>query len=318
MSVAAAGLYLSGVCAASGQTSSGSYSPAFLETGGGAEGPVWLTVFAPGSEAVAVPLPFPMRSHLYSTMGTSLYAQPMPLGACLYKIEFNPMRTTSVACPPALQFQSLAVSKAEDRMLFSGRYGDTGNPSCGVFEMSLPSGSIRQVFKDYCGVHMPWQSLSYSPDGKQAVAIFTNSLGVNPPFSPFSIVVITLDSGKGVSLGAKFDKVSWSPDGRWIAALERRERARTILFDAKTFRRARALPDSWVEWSPDSRYLLRVNECRGEEGTVEALDINKGSRMPIKSSRCKVYNISTGWVDNSVLPPRVEGRAATGIPLSEH
>jgi hypothetical protein len=50
-------------------------------------------------------------------------------------------------------------------------------------------------------------------------------------------------------------KAEWSPDGRWIAALEHNDTERTLLFGAQTLREERALPTSDLHWSPDSRYL---------------------------------------------------------------
>jgi hypothetical protein len=223
---------------------------------------------------------------------------------CLYKIQFSPMRTTAVSCLAGLDFQSATVSAAEDKLVFSGRYGPVGNRTCGVFEVPLSGGEVRPIFIVECPLsHQPWESLSLSPDGKRAVAIYSKGLARPQPFLPNSMVVIQLDSGRTKSLGAPFEKAAWSPDGRFIAAIAGGRGSRTQLFDASSLAKVKTLPNSEAEWSPDSKYLLRVKPCAsGEDGTFEALSVDNGAAVPIKSSRCMVYNISTGWVSNSILP----------------
>lgn len=117
-------------------------------------------------------------------------------------------------------------------------------------------------------------------------------------------MVIELNSGEARTLGAGYSDAGWSPDGRRIAAVENSGR-HTRLFDAATLRQAKTLPGSGAKWSPDSRYLLRVTPCRdeAEDGTIEALDVETGRSVPIPSSHCMVYNVSTGWVSNRILPP---------------
>jgi WD40 repeat protein len=297
-------------------TASGAYSAAIETSAHDKAGS--LLVFAHGTDAIPVALPFLMGgTRVYGPGGKSFYgqrfyAQPMELGSCLYKIEFNPMRTTAVSCIPGLDFQSAAVSAAEDRLVFSGRYGQAGNWTCGVFEVSLPGVDVRPIFTVECPVsHLPWESLSLSPDGKRAVAIYSKGLARPRPFVPNSIVVIELDSGRTKSLGAPYEKAAWSPDGRFISAIESGGEYRTQLFDAATFAKLKTLPNSEAQWSPDSKYLLRVKPCAsGEDGTFEALSVENGVAMPIKSSKCMVYNISTGWVSDSILS-RAESSVAT-------
>ena len=311
-----------GVSLAWAQAAPEQYSPAFLsspafQTSDLPDGPAGsLVVFSHGAEAVPIRLPFPARHVVYSPDGKSLYAQPMPLGACLYKIEFNPTRSKPVACPPGLQFQGVAVSRSEDRLLFSGRYGSDGNLFCGVFEILLPGGTIRPVLKASCPGE-PWDSLSYSPDGKRAVGVVAKAIGLfaksreaASPFPPSSVVVIELDSGAARSIGSGFLPASWSPDGRWIAAVQNGGGSKTVLFDATSFAKVKTLPGSEAEWSPDSRYLLRVDPCANETGTVEAVSVDSGEGKPILSSRCKVYNVSTGWVSDSILPQNSGGQGA--------
>jgi hypothetical protein len=265
-----------------------------------------LVIFTP-SKPIYIPLPFPMRSFVYAPDGKSIYAQSMATGACLDRVDFNPTRTNSVACPNGLQFQSLAISPSEDKLLFSGSYTDQGGRFCGLFAVLLPDRRIQPILKAECAPKLPWTSLSLAPDGNMAVAVYHRRFEVQAAFAPYSVVIIDLGSGKERSLGAEFATASWSPDGRWIAALERKEEGKTVLFDAQNFARVKTLPASEAQWSPDSRYLLRVKPCKGEDGTAEALDVVKGTSTPFPSSRCEIYNVSTGWVSNRILPPKLGG-----------
>jgi hypothetical protein len=93
---------------------------------------------------------------------------------------------------------------------------------------------------------------------------------------------------------------------QWIAALD--VHGKTQLIDSVDFKRKRTLIESVVQWSPDSRYLLRIKPCSppvavNGVGTVQALDIATGKSLTIESSRCTVDNGSTGWLSRSVLPP---------------
>ena len=100
-----------------------------------------------------------------------------------------------------------------------------------------------------------------------------------------------------------FIKSSWSPDGRWIAALEDGGKSRTVLFDARKFLRAKTLGESEVQWSPDSRYLLAVNGsgCSDESGTVQIMDVRSGARATVESSKCQVYQPTAGWVSSDTV-----------------
>ncbi len=109
------------------------------------------------------------------------------------------------------------------------------------------------------------------------------------------------------SLGEGYVKASWSPDGRWIAALENGGKWRTVLIDAGDFTKKRTLVTTEVEWSPDSRYLLRVKPCpRADSGTIETLNVDSGEVVAIESSKCKVNQTTTGWLSNIVIPARWE------------
>jgi len=150
-----------------------------------------------------------------------------------------------------------------------------------------------------------WRRLRLSPSGRQAVAIRHDQLEL-----------IDIDTRTTRLIGDGFLKASWSPDGRWIAALNRH--GKTVLMDTSDFKTRRTLAESEVEWSPDSRYLLRVKGCffpiaSNGVGTVQALDVNTGQTVTIESSKCKVDSTGVGWVSRSVMPRASEsGRGGTG------
>lgn len=171
---------------------------------------------------------------------------------------------------------------------------DGSNRYCGVFRVTLPGGAVTPVIQSAdCHYKSAWLSLSLSPDGTHAIAIQNNSLQL-----------IDIAGRAAKSLGDGFIKASWSPDGQWIAALENGAKWRTVLFDAVRLSRTKVLPTSETQWSPDSRYLLSVGGwgCFFETGTIQTLDIQSGAKATIKSSRCKVYMTSTGWVSSEIVP----------------
>jgi Tol biopolymer transport system component len=103
--------------------------------------------------------------------------------------------------------------------------------------------------------------------------------------------------GEGLLMGA------WSPDGRWLAALESDGRGRTILMDAHDYARRRIVGSSDLEWSPDSRYLLGWKEhdlCGPDFGTLQMIDIETGRATAIESSKCKVNQSTIGWLSADI------------------
>src|SRR5579872_5802520 len=131
-----------------------------------------------------------------------------------------------------------------------------------------------------------WTSLSLSPDTEQAVAVRRDRL---------ELVRVADGTSRVIAQGIL--NAAWSPDGRWIAALD--VHGRTELYDTSDFKRKRTLAESEVQWSPDSRYLLRIKSCLfpiavNGVGTVQALDVATGKSVTIESSRCKVEAGSTG------------------------
>jgi WD40 repeat protein len=173
-------------------------------------------------------------------------------------------------------------------------HNDAGlHTSCGLYEMSLSTGDIRQIVPGSdCNYLSLWDKISLSPDSRKFVAVREHRLEV-----------FDTETKAVRSLGDGFDLVGWSPDGRWIAALEASGH-HTILFDDVTFDRRRTLPETQAVWSPDSRSLTVYSGhwwCFGDLGTLGLLDIASGKRIAIQSSTCQISGFVFGFV-NAAAP----------------
>lgn len=179
--------------------------------------------------------------------------------------------------------------------------------ACGVFELSVPSGNVRQILQQPdCDAASSWAYLSLSPDGERAVATHNHRLEL-----------IDLVHGTTKPFGDGLLMATWSPDGKWVAALENGGRERTVLMDASNFVRRRILGTSDLEWSPDSRYLLgwkKHDLCGPDLGTLQMIDIENGKVTAINSSRCRVNQATTGWL--STESAAAPGQANTGNSAS--
>jgi WD40 repeat protein len=188
-----------------------------------------------------------------------------------------------------LYVASFTVSNHEDRILAAGirrRDGDVR----GLFEIAIPDGLIKPVFLQADKTpKSSWRHLSLSPDGKRAVATHNEH-----------VELIDVERGLAEPLQGELFIAAWSPDGKWLAAVERGENGNTILMDAKTLTRQRNLGPSELDWSPDSHYLLGFKPCGPHSGTLEAIDVQSGKRTIIESSKCRINQATTGWVSNDV------------------
>ena len=134
--------------------------------------------------------------------------------------------------------------------------------------------------------------LSLSPDNERAVATHNGR-----------VELIDIVHSTAEPLGDELFTAAWSPDGKWLAAVEKGEHGRTILMDARNLKRQRILPPSELDWSPDSHYLLGMKQhdrCGPYYGTLEAIDIETGVRTTIESSECQVNQATTGWVSSEI------------------
>jgi hypothetical protein len=227
-----------------------------------------------------------------------------------FRIDLDPMRVSRV--PGSTEFSYIlqfSLSQRQDKALVSGHRRSPGHDSCGLFEVALPSGSVRQVFEAAGCSSSLYGAISLSPDAEQAVTVRQSQLEL-------------LDLVKGTEkplegTGEKVWRASWSPNGKWIAALVGTADSggmndggsKTILIDPSdpTHRREfQGKSDKEVVWSPDSRYLLhavwsskpKTSDCL----TLEAMDVETGKRSVLGASQCKVSNASIGWVSSTLQP----------------
>lgn len=131
-----------------------------------------------------------------------------------------------------------------------------------------------------------------SPDGKRVLGHQGNRLSL-----------LDLETGIAHPLRADLKLGSWSPDGRWIAAIS--DTGRIVLIDATDTSQRRSLGPSRggpVFWSPDSKFLLLVKSQLRCTLTLyfeslEVLNVETRKRRVIKSSRCEIIGGQVGWVD---------------------
>jgi WD40 repeat protein len=274
-------------------------APAFYDTGPftpGLEGPSSLHVFPLDAPRFILPLPFQLGAFAATPDGDALYATRSSWvqgwrEQGLYKIEFGPTRTVKVAGSDGLgSIKALAASRVKivASMFYPNEAGLRAR--CGLYELTLSTRDIVQIVPTSdCKDESFWDSISMSPDSRKVAAVREHRLEV-----------IDTETKAVRSLGDGFYAVAWSPNGRWIAALEASGH-HTILFDAVTFDKRRTLPATEVIWSLDSRSILvsriRPLRCLGELGTLELLDIESGRRNTIRSSVCQIYRIVFGLVN---------------------
>lgn len=271
-----------------------------------------LRIFPSKGNAITIALPFRIKQATFGPDGKSIYGiivdrhknvgldQPS-----LSKVEFNPIRATAIPGTSGFLIKSFAFSSHQDKLVISGNL----HASCGVFEIQLPDGKIRQVLTYDCHNAWDWIHLSMSPNGEQVIA----TVGSNFEHE-VHLELIDLVHGTTKSLGREFTLGVWSPDGKWIVVRDSEPRDKLFLIDAVDFSRRRDLGGGVVEvptWSPDARYLLLwkgyLFRCGMDLGgledrpcTLETVDIQTGKRSTIRSSMCQITGGSTGWVSSEI------------------
>lgn len=273
-----------GVCLGPGGALAGTnsnYSAAFIDYRQN------LRVFPFTGKAFSIPLP--ISTLVYSTNGRSLWGHSKdPYATGILKLTFHPTSVTTVPHTEAMRVASLAVNPAEDTLVISGSDPGSGSSACGIFELKLPGGEVRQVVRNAsCEYAHSWVRLSLSPDSKHLVA-----------YRKPELEVIDLASGAVRSLSGSYIAGAWSPDGKWLAVLNGGEGHRTVLLDSMTFKEERSFGETNVEWSPDSRFLLgaRGQLCPPYWSSLVAVDVHTGRETLVPGSRCKVNLNTIGWV----------------------
>lgn len=269
-----------------------------------------LRLFPSEGAARTIPLPFRLSSPMFAADGKSIYGTNASGKNGIYRnlpglsrIEFNPTRITPVPGTAPFIIRSFDVSARQDKVVISGRRTDQDGIYCGVFEIRLPNGSVKQVLQSDCGYQSPWTNLSLSPDGERAVA----AVGSNSNHD-LHLELIDLIRGTTKSLGRGFWAGVWSPDGNWIAVAWNRK---LFLLDAHDFTKRRDLGNTTVPaWSADSRHLLVLKYASFKCGfyidvdppaTLEMLEISSGKRSTIRSSKCQLESGSAGWLSSEIM-----------------
>jgi hypothetical protein len=261
------------------------YRPAFISTISAPWGHTELVVFPMIGKSFRIPIRTASQPLAFSPEGKALFGpctpelagtdEPIQIGLC--RIDLMTGGTTPVA-------GSLHPFR-DDVANFKKDFFDR------ALGFTFPDGEPRTILMQHPEKH-PWQHVSVSPDGMRAVATQYGR-----------VELIDIGRGTAEPLEARFFMAAWSPDGRWLAAVEDGENGRTILMDAKDLTPRRVLGNSELDWSPDSRYLLgmkRHDWCGFYSGTLEAIDIQTGKRKTIESSKCQVNQATTGWVSAEI------------------
>jgi len=120
--------------------------------------------------------------------------------------------------------------------------------------------------------------------------------------------LIDLAHGTTKSLG-DLSRPAWSPDGKWVAAIEW-NRKRLILLDASDFSHRRVLGSTILTaWSPDSKYLLvwkfHFLKCGfaldvEPPASFEMIELASGKRSLVGSSQCQLGGGSIGWMARDI------------------
>jgi len=269
------------------------FAPAFYDPGSVRDDSPKLQVFPLGSEPFTVALPFQLGKPAASPDGTVLYAprffDPSGPNTGLYKIEFGPLRATRLHGSEGLT-SVYGIAASSTKIVVSAGYLTNGLVSrCGLYELMLSSGDVHQILGNSdCEYLSSWYSIGLSPDSRRIIAVRKHRLEL-----------IDTETGAVQSLGDGFNYAAWSPDGRWIAALDD-QGEHTVLIDAFTFIKRRTLPPSEVIWSPDSHAILASGphvHCPLDFGTLELIDIESGKRSIIRSSTCRISMLVFGWIN---------------------
>jgi WD40 repeat protein len=268
-----------------------SFVPAYIQPG---VKPFQLILLPLEGPEISVPAPAElpaMRIVAFSPDGKAIYAEPLnPLNhEGIYKIEFHPARASVVPGSAGLgMVQCLTVSPSSGRLIVFSR-----SLNGGIFEIDPATATNRRLpdgLPSSCGGTGGF----LSPDGKRAIRNSGKQLDLIDVETGASRVI------KGLGADAT---CNWSPNGQRIECSGDGEIA--VIDPSEPFRR-RTFQGSLGEWSPDSKYLLRVKSqlpclptLYGE--SLELLDVDTGKRELVKSSHCRISGGPYGWIDSTVV-----------------
>ncbi len=264
-----------------------------------------LIVFPFDKSELSIDLPDTLGGMTFSAGGRIIYGfvgPPTGGSRSLAAVTISPSGVRPL--PGSNGFEnvnSLTVDAAGDKAIISATYSHNGVSECGIFELDVTRGKVEKIINNLstgCDYLSAWTHLSVSPDGGRVVG--TASKG--------QIGVVNLKERRIEKLWPG-TAASWSPDGKWIAALSFTDPMKIELMSASDLSLQRGLGDETtiqLQWSPDSRYLLVFDYglcglSTGYRGTLGTLDIETGQRRQIENSKCRVDLASTGWVSDDVL-----------------
>jgi len=265
-----------------------------------------LIVFPFDGSEVRIDLPATVGGMTFSADGRTIYGIVGPANGGprrLAAITINPSGVNPLPHSDEFNnyFNSLTVDTAGDKAVISATYGQSAVQQCGLFEMDITKGTIEKIIDNLasgCDYLSSWSHLSISPDGNRVVGTARKG----------QLGVVNLKEHRVEKLWPG-TSASWSPDGKWIAALSFANHMEIELIrtsDLSLERRLGSDEAGRVDWSPDSRFLLVFSSgfCglgTGYVGSLQTLDIGTGQRLTIESSKCRVDLMSTGWVSDDVL-----------------
>jgi hypothetical protein len=269
------------------------FAPAFYDAGSVGREPPKLHVFPVAGQLFTIRLPFQIGRLAASPDGKVLYGSrffdPSEPNTGLYKVEFGPTRAAKVPGSEGLASVN-GIAASSTKVVVSAGYLTNGFVSrCGLYELSLASGDVHKILSNPdCKYTSSWYSMGLSPDSRRIIAVREHRLEL-----------IDTETGAVQPLGNDFNYAAWSPDGRWIAALDGNS-DHTVLIDALTLKKRKTLPPSEVIWSPDSRHILASEphaRCPPDFGTLELIDIDSGKASIIRSSTCQISMLVFGWIN---------------------
>jgi len=269
-----------------------------------------LRLFPADGTATVIALPFALANVKFSVDGRSLYAS-LATGSLakleqmpgLVRIDY-PVRSAPLSGTQGFGIRDFGISQDGGKVVLAGNRKKEGRSECGFFEVTVSTGAARQALAQDCSYRWWGTDLTLSPDGNQAIASYGNS---NSDYN-YRLDLIDLARGTTKSLG-DLSRPTWSPDGKWIAAIEWKKK-RLILLDAKDPSRRRNIGSTIAAaWSPDSRYLLiwhyHFLKCGffidvEPPASLEMLDIASGKNTLIRSSQCQLIAGPIGWLSSHI------------------
>jgi hypothetical protein len=255
-----------------------------------------LLVFPSHAQKFSIPLPLSLQWVVYGPGGQSLYVVAFGRPG-LQKIQFNPTRVSTLPGSEAFSdFHGFAVSHREDKVLNSGMR-NVSPRTCDILELSLPAGNLSLIRqRSDCAT-----VLDLSLNGTQALIRDASK----------HLELLDLAHGTAKSIGEHLWGGSYSPDGKWIAALllgAPRVPSRTVLIDPNDFSMQRdlgGLNDDEVVWSPDSRLLVHAisrPSCSSANSiALEILEVETAKRSTVKDTICSVgTDRAFGWIRSDI------------------